>query len=85
MFVRFLDGPRKGNVEEMKYADARLLIADGRAEDAYAEKPAAQAPKCSTIGCGHPALAGGELCEQCDRRTAALQPSTAPDKKRRKK
>jgi hypothetical protein len=32
MFVRFLTGRRAGTVEEMKFADAQPLIADGRAE-----------------------------------------------------
>jgi hypothetical protein len=45
MFVRYLTGRRKGEVEEMKFLDARALLDDGRAERAYREeiaKPAAQ-------------------------------------------
>jgi len=44
MYVRFLSGRRKGEVEEMKFLDAKAVIADGRAEDAYAEPTAAAAP-----------------------------------------
>lgn len=32
MFVKFLDGRRKGEVAEMKFADAQALIARGGAE-----------------------------------------------------
>jgi hypothetical protein len=39
MFVRFLTGRRKGEIEEMKYVDAAMLLKDGRAEDAFEEKP----------------------------------------------
>ena len=37
MFVRFLTGRRKGEIEEMKFVDAQAVIADGRAERAFAD------------------------------------------------
>jgi len=32
MFVRLLVGPRKGEIVDMKFADAKPLLDDGRAE-----------------------------------------------------
>lgn len=41
MFVLFLTGRSAGQVEEMKYADAAALIADGRAKEVdYGAMPA---------------------------------------------
>ena len=37
MFVRLKAGARTGEVHEMKFADAQPLLADGRAEQVYAE------------------------------------------------
>jgi len=42
MFVRFLTGRRQGEVAELRFLDAQVLIDDGRAERAYQE-PAAKA------------------------------------------
>ncbi|MGO9641508.1 MAG: hypothetical protein ACLP1Y_09425 [Candidatus Acidiferrales bacterium] len=35
MFVRFLTGRQKGEIAEMRYADALPLLHDGRAERAF--------------------------------------------------
>jgi hypothetical protein len=40
MFVRLRTGNRAGEVHEMKFADAKPLLDDGRAEQVYAEPPA---------------------------------------------
>lgn len=40
MFVRLKSGARAGEVHEMKFADAKPLLDDGRAEQVYAEPPA---------------------------------------------
>jgi hypothetical protein len=44
MFVKLLSGPRAGEAVEMKYADARALLNDGRAVLAYPPDPAPAVP-----------------------------------------
>jgi len=39
MFVRLKTGNRAGEVHEMKFADAKPLLDDGRAEQVYQEPP----------------------------------------------
>jgi hypothetical protein len=41
MFIKLLTGPRAGEVFEMKYADAKALIDDGRAVLAFPPDPPA--------------------------------------------
>jgi hypothetical protein len=47
VFVKMLQGRNRGEVIEMKYADAQMLLADGRAELAYPADAAAVAELAS--------------------------------------
>jgi hypothetical protein len=43
MFVKLLTGKRAGEIQEMKYADAVPMLAEGRAVLAFPDPPAAPA------------------------------------------
>ncbi len=45
MFIRFLDGPRKGEIHDMQDAGAIELIRAGRAENPYLDPPAIEDTK----------------------------------------
>jgi hypothetical protein len=38
MFVKLKNGPRAGEIVEMKFTDARELLLDGRADPAYPDE-----------------------------------------------
>jgi hypothetical protein len=44
MFVRLKHGPRAGEAVEMKFADAKVLLDDGRAERVNYDAPEAPRP-----------------------------------------
>ena len=44
MYVKFLSGPREGEIVEMKFLDAKAVINDGRAELAYRPDAAVAEP-----------------------------------------
>lgn len=78
MFIRFLSGSRKGQVEEMKFVDAAALLADGRAERAYPADPepaASQAPSPAEAGsgCGNSAISA--IADSKQARVAKPAPS----------
>jgi hypothetical protein len=44
MFIKMKDGPKKGEIQEMKYFVARDLIIAGRAEQYFFDADVSQAP-----------------------------------------